>query len=99
MPKFDVTLSSMTEAATNIRNHGEEFKTAADELKTATENLTTSSEGWSSEASQIFNENIAEAHQWMTEMSAIVEEYSQMLEKARDTYENADITSAKNFSK
>lgn len=99
MAQFDVTLSSMEEAANNIRTHSEEFKTTADELKTATENLTTSSEGWDSEASKIFNDNIAEAHRWMTEMSGVVEEFAAMLDKSREAYETADLTSAKNFSK
>lgn len=97
MAEFDVTLSSMTEAAGNIRTYCDEFQSTADELKSATETLTTSSDGWNSEASQIFNENIVEAHRWLTEMANLVNEYAATLDKARDTYETADVTAAKNF--
>ena len=97
MAEFDVTLSSMTEAATNIRTYCDDFKSTADELKQATETLTTSSDGWDSEASKIFNENIGEAHRWMSEMAAIIDEYAAMLDKAAQTYQDADQASAKNF--
>lgn len=97
MAEFDVTISSMTDAASNIRTYCEEFKTTADELKQATNTLTTSSDGWDSEASKIFNDNIEEAHRWMSEMSAIVDEYAAMLDKAAETYTDADQASAKNF--
>ncbi len=99
MTQFEVTLSSMSQASANIRTYGEEFQTTADELKAATENLTTSSEGWNSEASEIFNSNIADAHRWMTEMSKLVAEYSENLEKAREKYETTDVNAAKHFSK
>lgn len=97
MAEFDVTISSMSEAANNIRTYCDDFKSTADELKQATETLTTSSDGWDSEASKIFNENIVEAHRWMSEMGAIIDEYAAMLDKAVETYQSADQASAKNF--
>ena len=97
MAEFEVVLSNMTESASKIREYCENFRTAADELKSATETLTTSADGWSSEASQIFNENIGQAHQWMTQMSEIVNEFATALDKSREAYQTADETSAKQF--
>ena len=97
MAEFDVTLSSLTEASGNMRSYCEEFKVAADELKVATENLTSASDGWNGEASQIFNENIVEAHRWLTEMSVLVDEYAATLDKTHDIYQEADESAAKGF--
>ena len=97
MAEFEVVLSNMSESAGKIREYCENFKTTADELKSATETLTTSADGWSSEASQMFNENIAQAHQWLTQMSELVNEFAAALDKSRETYQSADETSAKQF--
>ena len=99
MAEFEVVLSSMTDTAGKVRQYCEDFRTAANELKDATAELTSSAEGWNGEASQIFNENIVQANTWMTEMSALVDEFAAALDKARETYQTADETSAKQFSK
>ena len=97
MAEFQVTLSEMTTASGNVRKYCQDFKDAADQLKSATQTLTTSADGWSSEASQIFNENIVEAHKWLTQMSELVNEFAQAIDQSRDTYRSADETAAKNF--
>ena len=36
-------------------------------------------------------------HTWMNEMAATLDTYTAALNKARETYENADVSAAKNF--
>lgn len=94
MAEFDVTLSAMQEAATNIRNYTEQFKDEAEQTYQAAQTL---SEGWQGDASQTFVENMEQLHTWMNELVATLETYSAELEKSRDTYETADVSAAKNF--
>ena len=94
MAEFDVTLSAVTEAATNISNYTQEFKEQADQTYQAAQTL---SEGWVGDASQTFVENMEQLHTWMNEMAATLDTYSAALNKARETYESADVTAAKNF--
>lgn len=94
MAEFDVTLSAVTEAATNIGNYTQEFKEQADQTYQAAQTL---SEGWVGDASQTFVENMEQLHTWMNEMAATLDTYSAALNKARETYENADVSAAKNF--
>lgn len=97
MAEFEATLSEMTQSASKIREYCQNFKDTADQLKSATETLTTSADGWSSEASQMFNANIQEAHKWLTQMSDLINEYAQAIDQSRETYQTADETSAKAF--
>ena len=94
MAEFDVTLSAVTQAATNISNYTQEFKEQADQTYQAAQTL---SEGWVGDASQTFVENMEQLHTWMNEMAATLDTYSAALNKARETYESADVTAAKNF--
>ena len=94
MAEFDVTLSAVTEAATNISNYTQEFKEQADQTYQAAQTL---SEGWVGDASQTFVENMEQLHTWMNEMAATLDTYTAALNKARETYENADGSAAKNF--
>lgn len=94
MAEFDVTLSAMQEAATNIRNYTEQFKDEAEQTYQAAQTL---SEGWQGDASQTFVDNMEQLHTWMNELVATLETYSAELEKSRDTYETADVSAAKNF--
>ncbi|MBQ8088417.1 MAG: PPE domain-containing protein [Clostridia bacterium] len=97
MAEFQVTLSDLTNAASKMRQFIEDFKNAANELNSATQTLTTSADGWDAESSKIFAENIQEANKWMQQMGAVAEQYAATLDKARQTYQEADETSAKNF--
>ena len=94
MAEFDVTLSAMTEAATNIGNYTTQFKEQADQTYQAAQKL---SEGWTGDASETFVNNMEQLHNWMNQMAAVLETYSAELNKARETYETADVTAAKNF--
>ena len=94
MAEFDVTLSAVTQSATNISNYTQEFKEQADQTYQAAQTL---SEGWVGDASQTFVENMEQLHTWMNEMAATLDTYSAALNKARETYESADVTAAKNF--
>ena len=94
MAEFDVTLSAVSEAATNIANYTETFREEGDATYQAAKTL---SEGWEGDASQTFVENMEQLHQWMNEMAATLETYSAQLNKARATYEEADRTAAGNF--
>lgn len=94
MAEFDVTLSAMQEAATNIRNYTEQFREEAEQTYQAAQTL---SEGWVGDASQTFVDNMEQLHTWMNELVATLETYSAELEKSRDKYETADISAAKNF--
>ena len=94
MANFDVTLSAVTEAATNITNYTQEFKEQADQIYQAAQTL---SEGWECDASQTFIDNMEQLHNWMNEMAATLDTYSAALNRARDTYETADVSAAKNF--
>ena len=92
--EFDVTLSAMTNAAKNIKNYTVEFKEQANQVYQAAQVL---SEAWVGDASATFVENMGELHKWMTEMAATLDTYSAALDTACETYETADINSAKNF--
>ena len=94
MAEFDVTLSAVTEAASNIANYTQTFREEADQTYQAAKTL---SESWTGDASQEFVENMEELHNWMNEMAATLETYSAQLNKARDEYEEADRTSAGYF--
>ncbi len=94
MAEFDTTLSAMTSAAQNISNYTQQFKEQADQTYQAAQRL---GEGWEGDASQTFAENMEQLHVWMNEMAAVLETYSAQLNKARENYENADVTAAKNF--
>lgn len=97
MAEFTVTLSEMTQSASKVREYCQNFKDAADKLKSATNELTSSSEGWDSEASKVFNENIEQAHKWLTQMSELVNEFAKAIDQSRETYQTTDETSAKLF--
>jgi len=62
MAEFDVTLSAMRDAASNIKNYTEEFKDQAEQTYQAAQKL---SEGWVGDASQTFVENMEQLRQWM----------------------------------
>lgn len=94
MEKFDVTLSALTDAATNIRNYTSQFKEQADLTYQAAHTL---SESWEGDASQTFVDNMELLHNWMNEMSSTLDTYSMALDKAKVTYETADMNAAKNF--
>ena len=94
MAEFDVTLSAMTDAASNISTYTQEFKEQAEQTYQAAQKL---SEGWVGDASQTFVDNMEQLRTWMNEMAAVLETYSASLNKARESYENADVTAAKNF--
>lgn len=94
MAEFDVTLSAMQEAATNIRNYTEQFRDEAEQTYQAAQTL---SEGWVGDASQTFVDNMEQLHTWMNELVATLETYSAELEKSRDKYETTDISASKNF--
>ena len=94
MAEFDVTLSAMTDAAQNIGNYNHQFKEEASQTYQAARKL---SEGWTGDASATFVSNMEQLNTWMNQMAAVLETYSAQLNKARDTYETADVTAAKNF--
>ena len=94
MAEFDVTLSAMSGAAKNISIYTRQFKEEAEETYQAAEKL---SEGWTGDASQTFAENMEKLHGWMKQLGEVIDTYTAHLNKARDTYEDADQTSAKNF--
>ena len=94
MAEFEVTLSAVTDAATNINNYTQQFKETADAIYQAAQTL---GEGWQGDASQTFVENMEKLHTWMNEMAAILDTYSAALNKNRDNYEDGDQRSAANF--
>jgi len=94
MAEFDVTLSAMADAVSNIRNYTEQFKEEADQVYQAAQKL---SESWSGDSSQDFAANMEQLHNWMQQMAETLATYSEALSKARDKYEEADVSAAKNF--
>ncbi len=94
MAEFDVTLSAMESAATNIRNYTQSFKEEADAVYSAAQNL---SEAWTGDASETFVDNMEQLHRWMTEMAAVLDTYSAALTTAKEEYKDADEQSSKNF--
>lgn len=96
MAEFDVTLSAMRDAASNIKNYTEEFKDQAEQTYQAAQKL---SEGWVGDASQTFVENMEQLRQWMIELAAVLDEYSANLNKAGGNYEDADVSASKNFAR
>ncbi|MBQ3079556.1 MAG: WXG100 family type VII secretion target [Clostridia bacterium] len=94
MAEFDVTLSAMAQAASNISNYTEQFKEEADATYQAAQTL---SNGWVGDASQTFVDNMEQLHRWMNELVAVLETYSANLNQARDKYQTTDASAAKNF--
>lgn len=97
MAEFTVTLSSLAQAASEIRTQCEEFRTTGEELKQASDNLTSSADGWMSGSADEFNQKIVDLNTWMSQMAEIINEFSAALEKAEDLYRDADEAAAKNF--
>ena len=94
MAEFEVTLSAMQDAATNISNYTQPFKEEADQVYQAVQTL---SEGWVGDASAEFADNMQQLHQWMTRLSETLDAYSAALNKARGDYDEADRAAARNF--
>lgn len=94
MANFDVTLSALTQAASNIRQQTAEFKEQSQKTYQAAQTL---SEGWEGDSYQEFIDNMEQLHSWMDKMAETLDTYSAALDKAKDTYETADVESAKNF--
>ncbi len=94
MAEFDVTLSAMSSAASNIAKYTEEFAEQATQTYQAAQTL---SESWTGDASQEFINNMEQLNTWMKEMAAVLETYSAELNKARERYENSDVAAAKFF--
>lgn len=96
MAEFDVTLSEMAEASTNIKNYTAQFKEEADAVYQAAQTL---SEGWTGDASETFVDNMEQLHRWMIELGNVLDTYSAELNTARGEYSDADVTSARNFNR
>lgn len=94
MASFDVTLSALTKAAADINKSTAEFKQRANETLKAAQTL---GESWEGSSYQEFFNNMQELQKWMDQMGQVIETYSAALDKAKQTYENADTTAAKNF--
>jgi WXG100 family type VII secretion target len=94
MAEFDVTLSAMTDAASNIKNYTEQFREEADATFQAAQAL---SEEWQGDASATFVNNMNELHNWMNTMATVLDTYSASLNQAVSTYNEADVAGARNF--
>lgn len=94
MASFDVTLSALTKAASDIRTQTAEFKERANETLQAAQTL---GEGWEGDSYQEFFNNMQDLKNWMEQMAEVMETYATALDKAKDTYETADVSSAKSF--
>lgn len=94
MAEFDVTLSALTSASTNIRKYSEEFQMAAEATYQV---ATTLAEAWTGDASGDFVQKVAELRKWMSEMEAAVADYAKRLDAARERYDSADRQAAGNF--
>jgi len=96
MAEFEVVLSSLTDSATSIRAKCDDFRNAANEFKSATDTLTGNGD-WDSDAAQMFDANVTEANKWLNTMSDLINEFAAALDTARETYQTADETGAKQF--
>ena len=96
MAQFEVQKSALEQAASNIANLTEQFREDADQTYQATQTL---SGGWTGEASDTFVENMETLRGWWNEMTATLDTYAQELQKAAESYTNADIESAAHFNK
>ncbi len=96
MAEFEVVLSSLTDSAASIREKCDQFRTAANEFKSATDQLTGNGD-WDSDAAQMFDANVTEANKWLNTMSDLINEFAAALDAAKETYQTADETGAKQF--
>ena len=94
--EFEVTLSAMTDAATNIKNLNEQFVDEANQTYQAAQTL---NDGWKGDASDTFLQNMEQLHKWMNEMAEVLDTYVTELNASREKYENADVSAAKNFAR
>lgn len=94
MAEFSATLSALTQAAANFEKHTQSFQSETDATYNAAKVL---SEGWTGDASDTFQNNMEQVHNWMNEMIAALQTFTDALKKTRTTYEEADIQAARNF--
>lgn len=96
MAEFEVTLSAVQDAVSNIKTYTEAFKDEAEQVYQAAQTL---SESWTGDASADFVSNMEQLHQWMNEMVEVLNTYSQALSTAGTEYEDADVKGASYFKK
>lgn len=96
MANFDVTLSSLSEAAADIRAKTSDLMDEAQQTLQAAQAL---SEGWQGDAYEEFISNMQLLQNWMNEMGETLNNYATALDKAGETYSTADGNSASAFKK
>lgn len=88
---IEVTCSELQSAAQRISQANEEFRTAASNLQAAGEELTSV---WEGDTRDKFVSGMEQRKSWYEQMSAIVDEYVQVMQQIAEKYEQMDAQGA-----
>ncbi len=87
MPRFEVTISEMYNAASKIHQAAEDYLAAACKVYAAAEALGAS---WEGDSQVAFMQEQQQAVEWYKKMAALVQSYVQMIQRAAKAYQEAD---------
>ena len=91
MARFEVTVSEMQNAATNISQAANDFLNAASQTFSAAQQL---AESWEGDSQVAFVEEQTKANEWYKKIVEIVNTYVTNLQNAAKSYQEADTQSA-----
>jgi len=94
MPRFEVTISEMQNAANKISQAAQDFLNAAGQTFSAAEAL---GQSWEGDSQVAFMAEQQQANAWYKKMVEIVNTYVSSLQNAAKTYQEADAQSASNI--
>ena len=94
MPRFEVTISEMQNAANKISQAAQDFLNAAEQTFSAAEAL---GQSWEGDSQVAFMAEQQQANAWYKKMVDIVNTYVSSLQNAAKVYQEADTQSASNI--
>ncbi len=87
MPRFQVTISEMYNAASKIHQAAEDYLSTACKVYACAEVL---GQSWEGDSQVAFMEEQRKAVEWFKKMASLVESYVQMIQRVAKAYEDAD---------
>lgn len=88
---FNVTLSELRSAASDIAKANSDFREAATKLESASNEF---SSMWTGPSSELFREKMEERRVWYTQMAEIVDSYVSTINQIATEYEEMDAAGA-----
>ena len=94
--RIEVTISELQNAASNITQYAQDYKSAADNLKASADAL---AGAWEGDSQVAFVDEQEQAYNWYTKMAALCEEYADSMKNAATAYEQTDAEAAAEIRK